>query len=1049
MDPSITLADVNRAWHSRDPSLARLICELARATEPWKPVRKDALTWRSAFSKHRSWKFTRLAPEERRQVRVADWTALEADDAEVPLPDRLQLHGSILTLWNDGGPWARDQLLEVVRDVPLRLGPWRGLKRVFKEAEVAGDLEVYGALAARFDYALANRDSGDVSKKTLAYLVRRAWRTLRRIGVRLPATYPDAASEVLRNYPDRCRMQNTWIANHVLFHEEGSYTRTRFRRTHWRSPVTLRHRAFPDAWRRSPRPLFTLLERARSEAVRGFAVTSLRSDFRTQLREVEPEWVVRLIGVRSASVDSFVVWLLDEVPKFEAGTFRDIGLHTAVLALLDSSAKDAAAWAASYARTHARDLPLDHLIRLANGDHDAVRRLARDLLRDRDARKEVGLDGWGRLLGTRYGHDLAATALREHFGASELTLAWFEDRLLSGDRKVVDFASALLPKVHPKKKVPLTFWEGLLDHPRADRLAARVACAAMEAAGLDTVDADVLRRAWLSPFRDPVRAWVRSGRVPSTTLGAPFLKAIAFHPTFEQDPWIAALRASNRPWAQALQFDDSSSELALSMLGEARTFKADELSFEWLFEMVQRSEPRYLAFATETLTRAFHPSHFADPEDREEEVADAGDQEADLMGKSFVFTGKLATMTRSEAQKMVKGANGKKGSGVTGKLDFLVIGDEGSSLYGGGRKGSKQVKAEKLIEKGADLKIISETAFLQMLAGESVEVDEDAALAGCERLWKMATDPGPTDEPLRSFALHYLRMHHAEYHMAETDRPLDPGAELPDVFLTFDRAATLCADQRSPLRELGLLWMRWELAKWAPPMSEIVTLCEVPHTEVRAFVELALTADESRKHRRYRLDPAMLTPEAAYRFCESLDAGTRGLGMRLIALHPRLAIPEELFRLTESPDRQVRAFVVRQLWGLYRDKGGSSTWTAPTREGEDAVPSRPDNWPAEQEDIRSFLRFTLFGIPPARMAKHTGATKRLPPLPARKVKLALIEVCRDLALEDRSFAERLTPLFQEFLGSRGKSESAACLVALTRIAHAHPGLGGLPAGAAQ
>ena len=31
-------------------------------------------------------------------------------------------------------------------------------------------------------------------------------------------------------------------------------------------------------------------------------------------------------------------------------------------------------------------------------------------------------------------------ALQEHFGARELTLAWFTDRLLSGQRSVVDFA---------------------------------------------------------------------------------------------------------------------------------------------------------------------------------------------------------------------------------------------------------------------------------------------------------------------------------------------------------------------------------------------------------------------------------------------------------------------------------------------------------------------------------------------------------------------------------------------------------------------------------
>ena len=38
-----------------------------------------------------------------------------------------------------------------------------------------------------------------------------------------------------------------------------------------------------------------------------------------------------------------------------------------------------------------------------------------------------------------------------------------------------------------------------------------------------------------------------------------------------------------------------------------------------------------------------------------------------------------------------------------GELDYLVIGDEGSPLYGAGRKGDKQLKAEKLIEEGATI----------------------------------------------------------------------------------------------------------------------------------------------------------------------------------------------------------------------------------------------------------------------------------------------------------------------------------------------------------
>ena len=87
-----------------------------------------------------------------------------------------------------------------------------------------------------------------------------------------------------------------------------------------------------------------------------------------------------------------MVWLLQNVPKFEQGAFRTLGLHDAVLRLFDSPSADARKYAANYARTHARDLPVSELIRLANNDNEDVRKLATDLLGEKDPRTGVGLE---------------------------------------------------------------------------------------------------------------------------------------------------------------------------------------------------------------------------------------------------------------------------------------------------------------------------------------------------------------------------------------------------------------------------------------------------------------------------------------------------------------------------------------------------------------------------------------------------------------------------------------------------------------------------------
>src|SRR6202022_4171253 len=100
--------------------------------------------------------------------------------------------------------------------------------------------------------------------------------------------------------------------------------------------------------------LFSLLERARSDQVWEFATSALKTDFRALLREVEPAWVARLVNVGSKTIDSFVVWILNNVPRFEQAAFRTLGLHEAVLRLFDSRSDEARAYAADYARTHAR-----------------------------------------------------------------------------------------------------------------------------------------------------------------------------------------------------------------------------------------------------------------------------------------------------------------------------------------------------------------------------------------------------------------------------------------------------------------------------------------------------------------------------------------------------------------------------------------------------------------------------------------------------------------------------------------------------------------------
>ena len=463
----LALDDIRRAWETDDPELVAYVERLASEppSEPETPLREGALTFEKFLKEMASPAFRKKSREEQAHYRIETLQALESPEAEVPLSDKLRLHEILSTLWEDNGVFARSCLLRIIARVPLTYGPWKALKRIFKEAELRGDTEIYGALAARFDMAFAGWGSPAVSQRTLGYLVRRAWRFLRRTGQTLPAAYADHCIDFLAHYHQdfhsgywpRC-----WILNQILFHETGSYTARRFRYRS-RPKSLIKQRAFGELWQRTPRPLFSLLERAKSDDIREFAVEGLKTDFRATLREVEPDWVARLVSAGSGVVDEFVVWILKNVPRFEQAAFRELGLHEAVLRLFDSSSDSARAYAADYARTHARDLPIDDLIRLADNPNSHVHKLALDLLKARDPRKEVGLEAWGRLLETEYGNELAQDMLRKHFGAKELTPEWFRERLLGPRTASQQFVKSLLPDVHPTKKLGPDFFMDLVD----------------------------------------------------------------------------------------------------------------------------------------------------------------------------------------------------------------------------------------------------------------------------------------------------------------------------------------------------------------------------------------------------------------------------------------------------------------------------------------------------------------------------------------------------------------------------------------------------------
>lgn len=93
------------------------------------------------------------------------------------------------------------------------------------------------------------------------------------------------------------------------------------------------------------------------------------------------------------------------------------------------------------------------------------------------------------------------------------------------------------------------------------------------------------------------------------------------------------------------------------------------------------------------------------------------DESHPLYGKIVVFTGTLEKMARKDAMQIVADLGGVPADSVTKKTNFLVLGNNDYCKTIKDGKSSKQKKAEKLKLEGADLEVLPESVFYDLVLG--------------------------------------------------------------------------------------------------------------------------------------------------------------------------------------------------------------------------------------------------------------------------------------------------------------------------------------------
>ncbi|WP_437667449.1 hypothetical protein [Sorangium sp. So ce1182] len=911
----IDIENVKQLAASGSPALAEVLEAYLEQPEPTPdaPPREGALTFQ-AFLQLLATAQGMRTPEQRRERATDAWKRFLAQVDPAP-PPRLELADLLVRIYEEGTDAGRSALCDAARSAPLVFGAWGGLKRIYKLAEARLDAELLGALAFRFDTEVARGGRREVSRGTLIYMRRRAWRFLRELGRSVPELYPQFAVEVLRHYPPDTRFGDLWVANHVWAHGTGKYDGRSF---HGGVPPSdmVKHRAFGDAWKRSPDPLMLLLSTCQADPPARFAIQGLRKDFPEALRSVTPAWLARLAYRPLASAHDFLIETLLGSPELHQSKLRGLGLHDAALALLDSPSAKARAFAIEYARAHAADLDAERLAALLASAHKETRAFAASALQGRGPRA-LGHAFLGRLLRHGETEAWAAKALSESFDRAELPEGFLVD-MIYGEPAQKRWAAAYFKAKYRPGEPGTGFWVRVLDDPRHED-DDQATSTALDALGKYPIAA--IGTPWLltaltrKRLGDTVATWLR--------------KADA----------LPDLTAEGVERLKGLVFSAETRAVALEVLGNPKIVTPRQLTLPWLLALARRADPALNGFARRYLLAHMKPQDF----DPGQDASGRGDREAG-----------------------------------TAKLFALALGEK---------------------------------------------------------------EP----EPMRAFAQTYLRCHHPALGPEQGEaKELELKPALKRSAFTAERIWPALFDKREDVRRFAALVTRAELRAWGYQTR----VYELAHSDAREVRNIAF--DALRKAGDPSADPAMtlaleeLDPAQVFALTESLKKSARELGLSLILKHyARIGGPERLGWLMQSADREVRLFAVRMLWEKHRPRDLPPGWQPRAARGDADAPAEPPEDAgrfADVEALRRFLRYVLSGIPAGRSPEpgdDAGPRRRLS---ASEAKRHVIEIVRDLAVEDAAFAALVAPVIAEFTGSVAKGEWQACLAALMRLRRAHPGL---------
>jgi hypothetical protein len=1034
-----TISSIEQAYADEDPRLAEYIIKLAIIDPaPKKPEEQtDAPVSNWQYSSMRKEYHVDLSKDEklsevetidlqfsklRHQIKRAKKAGLAkqylAELQKVPelVPERLKLDTIILTLWEDKSHYSQNQLLKIIEEVPLKWGPWRAIKRIFKLSYLLQEWSIYIAIANRL-YGVS------------AYIRTRRGRNNQKWEINnqiLPVDMEKVRWNSSWYWKNRARANDLTVESKVFLNKMQEFhlqelesnfgeafvlvaTEALLRVSQW--TTFTRRLSESNHWLNSAGPLLRVFSEAKSNQISLWALNLLIKHFREDLATLPTEWIVKQATSTNSSreIKRFVFqWFVEPITKVQQSDFYEKGLHVAVLAFIDYTAKLESGWqdsrwlkswhpnpgkktwtqlAREFACTYIRscmhqlteDINLDKVLWLMRNKDNQLHELGKYMLfpdsGESPYREQLDLEFWTSILGDSRLHSLAQKVLEKDYSGRDLSKEWYRERLLSGKKVIIDMVLEWLedPTRYREEE---DFYDVYIELLRDSKTKGDVRTWAyrnltiVNAQGgmlQDRFDAELYRNLLLSPIQlcqsIAIKAFENS-IISYEAFSVSFLINLTNDSEFKHNKWKSYVSSEE----VVTKLPKNIRVMAYSAVVNHPDLPLDELGYDWVFSRVTNWSKEY-DFIRKVFNEKF-PIHLLGGF---ENTSD-GHYKAGQWILNEIFSGWDANSTKA-------------------------------------------------------------------------------------KFW-------------RSFILNRIPIYRNYIDM--TLPKLADELRFPVEIFDFEWFLEIMKNNNHIHRQFGFDIASLRLSNWMSMggvgFLELKDLLFSVYDDVQQFV---LECMHNPKYPESKIDitKPSFKSEDLYSFCFDGRDEVRSMGIQIIEKFPfRYGQPSKLLVLSNSSDSKVREMVIRVIWRQCEIPTVTPNWKPYEQSvlpqggvGKNLVRALRSNPPKgldikelkpsikylgvgtpkegelqldSFEEIEDFIRRSLFRLPPGRRSP------KLPKLSFSgnvtwKNKRTLVQAVRDLGIKNKQFAEYILPILVEFQISNGKIVREACISALMQIDIAH------------